>query len=384
MAHMKYQYLFLIFILISSCSSYRTYTIVRGDTLSGIAKRFGTTYQEIARLNGIADPNKIRAGQVIKIPDSSGSGSSGSGSSSSGSSTSPSSTQSYITYTIVRGDTLTKIANKFGTTYQELARINGISNPNLIKVGQVIKVPKSSQSSDPNPPSQTPSDPTPQQPSIGKNQNVLAALQRSQWSQKADSLAVAYNTIKSSGYSTECAIGLMANLVAEGNYGIVEYSFSLSHSYGFRLPSGGSKCRTIEDIRYVKSWTTSDYGSEFSKVKKGSCGFGSVQWSYDRRVNFANVCLSIMKKDSDVHDGNWAIAEATFIAQELKGGYYSSVKNAAVNAGGSVEAWAEAFTDKYERPSGADLNMSGTGSACQTRRRIARELYNYLRNSNAL
>ena len=176
----------------------------------------------------------------------------------------------------------------------------------------------------------------------------------------------------------------MANLVAEGNYGIVEYSFSKSHSYGFRLPSGGSKCKTIQDIKYVKSWTTSNKGSELSKVKKGSCGFGSVQWSYERRVNFANVCLSIMKKDSDVHDGNWAIAEATFIAQELKGGYYSSVKNAAVNAGGSVEAWAEAFTDRYERPSGADLNMSGTGSACQTRRRIARELYDYLRNSNAL
>jgi len=34
--------------------------------------------------------------------------------------------------------------------------------------------------------------------------------------------------------------------------------------------------------------------------------------------------LNIMKKDSDVNDGNWAIAEATFIAQELKGGYYNS------------------------------------------------------------
>ena len=40
--------------------------------------------------------------------------------------------------------------------------------------------------------------------------------------------------------------------------------------------------------------------------------------------------------------------------------------------------------DKYERPSGADLKMTGTGSACKTRRRIARELYDYLRNSNAL
>ena len=176
----------------------------------------------------------------------------------------------------------------------------------------------------------------------------------------------------------------MGNLVAEGNYGIVEYSFSKSHSYGFRLPSGGSKCKTIEDIKYVKNWTTSNKGSELSKVKKGSCGFGSVQWFYERRVNFANVCLSIMKKDSDVHDGNWAIAEATFIAQELKGGYYSSVKNAAVNAGGSVEAWAEAFTDKYERPSGADLNMSGTGIACKTRRKLARDIYDYLNNLNAL
>ena len=44
-----------------------TYTVKAGDTLSGIASRYGTTYQKIASDNGIANPNKIYTGQVIKI-----------------------------------------------------------------------------------------------------------------------------------------------------------------------------------------------------------------------------------------------------------------------------------------------------------------------------
>lgn len=44
-----------------------TYTVKSGDTLSGIAKKFNTTYQEIARKNGIKNPNKIFVGQVLKI-----------------------------------------------------------------------------------------------------------------------------------------------------------------------------------------------------------------------------------------------------------------------------------------------------------------------------
>lgn len=45
------------------------------------------------------------------------------------------------TYTVVRGDTLSKIAGRYNTTYQELARVNSIPNPDLIKVGQVLQVP---------------------------------------------------------------------------------------------------------------------------------------------------------------------------------------------------------------------------------------------------
>lgn len=44
-----------------------TYTVKKGDTLSGIAAKYGTTYQKIAKENGISDPNYIRVGQKLKI-----------------------------------------------------------------------------------------------------------------------------------------------------------------------------------------------------------------------------------------------------------------------------------------------------------------------------
>ena len=51
----------------ASGPAYRTYTVRGGDTLSGIASRYGTTYQRLAQINGISNPNRIYAGQVITI-----------------------------------------------------------------------------------------------------------------------------------------------------------------------------------------------------------------------------------------------------------------------------------------------------------------------------
>ena len=47
-----------------------TYVVKSGDTLSGIAAKYGTTYQELAKYNNISNPNRISVGQVIKIPNS--------------------------------------------------------------------------------------------------------------------------------------------------------------------------------------------------------------------------------------------------------------------------------------------------------------------------
>jgi murein DD-endopeptidase MepM/ murein hydrolase activator NlpD len=49
-----------------------TYTVAPGDTLGAIANRFGVTVEELAALNGIADPNLLAVGQVLAIPDGTG------------------------------------------------------------------------------------------------------------------------------------------------------------------------------------------------------------------------------------------------------------------------------------------------------------------------
>lgn len=102
------------------------YTVQRGDTLSKIASKYGTTYQILANYNHIANPNIIFVGQQIKIPNGS----------------SAQSQISQITYTVQKGDTLSKIASKYGTTYQKIASDNGISNPNLIYPGQRLIINK--------------------------------------------------------------------------------------------------------------------------------------------------------------------------------------------------------------------------------------------------
>lgn len=54
-------------IINGNVESGQTYTVKSGDTLSGIAAKFGTTYQKIAAKNGITNPNIIYPGQRLKI-----------------------------------------------------------------------------------------------------------------------------------------------------------------------------------------------------------------------------------------------------------------------------------------------------------------------------
>ena len=94
--------------------------------MTSIAERFGADVNTLVVLNNLKDAGDIRAGQVIKIP---------------GKQPADVATQPYGTHTVQRGETLGSIAARYNTTVAELQRINGISNPNLIHPGQVIKVP---------------------------------------------------------------------------------------------------------------------------------------------------------------------------------------------------------------------------------------------------
>ena len=93
------------------------YVVQKGDTLSGIALKYGTTVREIASLNKIKNINLIYPGQVLEIIIKSNS------------SQKP---LQKIIYKIKKGDSLWKISNKYGVTIQELVKWNNIKNPNLI------------------------------------------------------------------------------------------------------------------------------------------------------------------------------------------------------------------------------------------------------------
>lgn len=99
-------------------SNETTYVVKKGDTLSGIASKYNTTYQKLASYNGISNPNKIYIGQVIKING----------------------TSSSVTYTVKKGDTLTAIAKKYGTTINKIANDNNIADPNKIYTGQKLVI----------------------------------------------------------------------------------------------------------------------------------------------------------------------------------------------------------------------------------------------------
>ncbi len=104
------------------------YKVVSGDNLSKIARAYNTTVGDLVKWNNIKNPNLIFVGQEIKInvPDAPAA---------------PAAEAPYVTYKIVSGDNLTKIAKQFGTTVDAIVKLNNIANPNLIYAGADLKIP---------------------------------------------------------------------------------------------------------------------------------------------------------------------------------------------------------------------------------------------------
>ncbi len=104
------------------------YTVKKGDTLSKIAKQYNTTVNKLVKDNKIKNPNLIYINQIIKINSSSeiinGDNSCGK-----------------ILYKIKSGDTLSSLAIRYNSSIEAIAKINNISNPNLIYAGTTIRIP---------------------------------------------------------------------------------------------------------------------------------------------------------------------------------------------------------------------------------------------------
>ena len=100
----------------------QTYTVKSGDTLYGISNQFGVSVSDLMRNNNISNASTLRVGQVLTIPESTG--------------TNPNTT---FLYTVKKGDSLYGIARMYNTTVSELGKLNNLTSNNL-SIGQTLKI----------------------------------------------------------------------------------------------------------------------------------------------------------------------------------------------------------------------------------------------------
>lgn len=123
---------------IPSTASGRDVTVRAGDTATAIARREGVALDDFLRVNGLNRNSPIYVGQTLKLPASSASTSTESGTQSSGAAS-----DSGQTVTVARGDTLSGLASRHGTTVAALKQVNGLSRDTIV-VGQTLRLPAGS------------------------------------------------------------------------------------------------------------------------------------------------------------------------------------------------------------------------------------------------
>ena len=111
-----------------------TYVVRKGDTLTKIAHRFHVSVLQLMQENQLKNKNKLRIGQVLAIPQG-------------GSSADSSLSGEVEPYRVVKGDTLSKIAKRFQISLFELQQMNGFDRNATLSVGQMIVVPKAASGS---------------------------------------------------------------------------------------------------------------------------------------------------------------------------------------------------------------------------------------------
>lgn len=121
--------------------TFERHEVRRGETLSHIARRYGTTVSALMRMNGIRNPRQLRPRQILLVPPPPVSGAYARARPSKPKRRPSLPEGSYFLYEIRRGDTLYDIARTFGVSVRELMRINAIDSPRRLRPGMKIRVP---------------------------------------------------------------------------------------------------------------------------------------------------------------------------------------------------------------------------------------------------
>jgi LysM repeat protein len=115
------------------------HTIVKGDTFGVLAKKYNTTIKAITEANPGVQSSKLKIGQKIKIPASTGSTAAPS-STAGGGPTAPAAAGGETVHVVKNNDTLWGLARKYGVTQNAIKAANGLKTGSL-KVGQKLKIP---------------------------------------------------------------------------------------------------------------------------------------------------------------------------------------------------------------------------------------------------
>lgn len=130
----------------------KTHEVEAKETLSSIAKIYGVKWQQIAQLNSLREPYKIRPKDILKLPPTKARQKTSTDSSPQNSSKNSSKNGDLslkTEYTVGKSETLSGISERSGVSVAELKRINGITDPKKLQSGQTIKLRSNSSSARP-------------------------------------------------------------------------------------------------------------------------------------------------------------------------------------------------------------------------------------------